>query len=72
MTPKNIKAKNNKKSSTGVDAGTQGSPPMLDLVQEAAALDSNPSMKQAAEITLKIAQKVQVCTSRSCDHPFTI
>jgi len=55
-----------------VDAGTQGSPLMLALVQEAATLDSNPSMKQAAEITLKIVQKVQVCTSGSCDHPLTI
>jgi len=37
-----------------------------------ATLDSNPSMKQAAEITLKIVQNVQVCTSGSCDHPLTI
>ena len=57
---------------TRVDAGTRGSPPMLALVQEAATLDSNPSMKQAAEIALKIFQKVQVCTPGSCDHLLTI
>ena len=68
----NTKAKNIKKSSSEVDAGTQGSPSMLALVREAATLDSNPSMKQAAEITLKIAQKVLVCTSGSYVHPLSI
>ena len=72
MASKNTEAKNNKKSNSGVDAGTQELPPMLSLVQKAATLDSNPSMKQAAEITLKIFQKVQVCTPGSCDHPLTI
>jgi len=72
MASKSTKAKNNKKLSSGVDAGTHGPPPMLALVQEAATLDSNTSIKQAAEITLKIVQKVQVCTSGSCDHPLTI
>jgi len=72
MTSKNTKAKSIKKLSSGVDAGTQGPPHMLALVEKAATLDSNLSIKQVAEITLKIVQKVQVCTSGSCDHPLTI
>lgn len=69
MAPTNYKAKNDNKSSSGADAGTQGPSPILALVQEAATLDSNSNMKQAAAITLKIVQRVQVCICWSCDHP---
>ena len=67
MASKNPKA--NKKSGSGVDAGTQRS---LAVVQDAATRDSNQSMKQAIEITLKIFQNAQVCTSGSGDHSLTI
>ena len=71
MALKDIKIKNNNESSSGVDPATQGPPTVLALVQDAVTLDSNPNIKQAAEITLKIVQKVQVCIPGSCDYSST-
>ena len=71
MASKSIKTKYNNKLSSGVDPVTQGPPNVLALIQDAVTLDSNPNMKQAVEITLKIVQKVQVCISESCDYSST-